>query len=272
MSFSEHFPALIERVKRSRKYRDLGLPNDMLLDLLEKEALKSSSTTDLDDRFRAKLHNIIAPYLETIDYELQIERLQKQPELLCDLAHEKNWAESLLSNHASSRERLPFLTELYETIWTEIGIPTSILDLACALDPLGLPWMKLPDTTSYLAFDIHKPRVDFLNVYFGLTHPNAKAFQQDILINPPEVQADVAFFFKEAHRMEKREPGILPQFFESIPASVLVVSLPATDLKGHHSLDTYHGNLIHNAIDSKPWQTTEAQVGGELLFFIRKTT
>lgn len=272
MTLSQHFPALIERVKRSRKYRDLHLPNDMLLDLLEKEAVKASSTADLDNRFRAKLHNIIASYLETIDYDLETQRLHKQPELLGDVACEKAWAESLLSNHASSRERLPFLADLYATIWQEIGMPTSVLDLACALDPLGLPWMNLPETTTYLAYDIHKPRVDFLNTYFTLAHPNARALQQDILINPPETRAGVAFFFKEAHRMEKREPGVLPRFFESIPADVLVVSLPATDLKGHHSLDGYHSNLIRTSIQAKPWQLTEAQVGGELLFFIRKTT
>jgi 16S rRNA (guanine(1405)-N(7))-methyltransferase len=272
MTLSQHFPALIERVKRSRKYRDLDLPDDMMLDLLKKEAVNASSTADLDDRFRTKLHNIIAPYLETIDYSFETKRLHKQPELLGDVAREKAWAEVLLSNHASSRERLPFLSELYATIWDEVGVPASILDLACALDPLGLPWMNLPEMTSYLAYDIHKPRVDFLNSYFAIAHPNARAFQQDILVNPPENQAEVAFFFKEAHRMEKREPGVLPRFFESIPAALLVVSLPATDLKGHHSLDGYHSALIRTSIEGKPWQMTETQVGGELLFFIRKTT
>jgi 16S rRNA (guanine(1405)-N(7))-methyltransferase len=272
MNYSEQFPVLIDCVKRSRKYRDMQLPDDMLFDLLEKEALKSTSTADLDDRFRAKLHNIIASYLETIDYALETERLLKQPELLSDVMHEKSWAESLLSNHASSRERLPFLSELYETIWAEIGVPASILDLACALDPLGIPWMNLPATTIYLAYDVHKPRVDFLNTYFKLAHPNAKAIQQDILVNPPDGHAKVAFFFKEAHRMQKREPGVLSHFFASIPAKTLVVSLPAADLKGHHRLDDYHGTLIHNALKDTPWLLTEKQVGGELLFFIRKTT
>jgi 16S rRNA (guanine(1405)-N(7))-methyltransferase len=272
MTFSAQFPALIERVKRSRKYRDLDLPEAMLLDLLEKEAAKASSTTNLDDRFRAKLHNIIAPYLETIDYSLEIKRLLGQPELIADEKNEKAWAESLLTNHASSSERLPFLTNLYATIWNEVGVPNTVLDLACALDPLGLPWMNLSKTSCYLAYDIHKPRIDFLNTYFQLAHPNAKAYQQDILINPPNTRADVAFFFKEAHRMEKREPGVLTRFFESIHTDVLVVSLPATDLKGHHSLNGYHNSLIHNAVQAKLWHISEKQVGGELLYFIRKSS
>ena len=270
MTYTQHFAGLINRVKHSRKYRDLNLPENMLMDLLEKEAVKATSKANLDDRFRAKLHNIIAPYLETIDYAHETNRLQQQPELLGDEVHEKIWAESLLIRHASSRERLPFLSELYGTIWEEIGNPTSVLDLACAVDPLALPWMKLTEATTYLAYDVHKPRVDFLNKYFALARPNARAIQQDILVNPPDTHADVAFFFKEAHRMEKRVPGVLSRFFDSIPASTLVVSLPDTDLKAHHNLDDYHNHLIHDAINGKPWQLSEQHVGGELLYFIRK--
>lgn len=270
MNFSKQYPILIGRLKGSRKYRDLDLPDAMLLDILEKADQKAGSVSDLDNRFRAKIHNIIAPYLDTIDYPLETERLMKGPDLLKDPEGEKQWAESLLLRHASSKERMPFLQELYDTIWAEIGKPSSILDLACALDPLGLPYMNLPEATTYLAYDIHGPRIELLNAYFKLAHPQAQAIQQDIVVQPPHEHADVAFFFKEAHRLEKREPGVLQSFFNSIPTATLVISLPASDLKGHHHLNVYHSRLIRNAIQGKTWELTENQVGGELLFFIRK--
>ncbi len=36
---------------------------------------------------------------------------------------------------------------------------------------------------------------------------SAEARVQDILIKPPDVEADIAFFFKEAHRFEQRQHG-----------------------------------------------------------------
>lgn len=106
--------------------------------------------------------------------------------------------------HASSRERLPYLASFYQEIFSIIGKPTTILDLACALDPLGLPWMDLPPTSQYFAYDIHQPRLAFLRVYFQAFYPQAQAISQDILTDTPEQEADCAFFFKEAHRLEKR--------------------------------------------------------------------
>ena len=272
MTFADHYQALIQKVRTSRKYRALQLPDSTLRDLLEGEDAKSTSLADLEDRFRSKLHNLVAPYLENIDYQAEMRFLTKNADsLFSNINQEKRWAESLMRRHASSRERLPYLDEFYATIWEAAGTPTSILDLACAIDPLGLPWMNLPPEATYFAYDIHLPRVNFLNKYFELAHPNAHAVQQDILLNPPSQQADLAFFFKEAHRLEKRQPGILSDFFTSIPAKQLVVSLPETDLSGHHHLDHYHRSLIFDAIQDKDWQLTERQVGDELLFFIKKT-
>ena len=172
--------------------------------------------------------------------------------------------------HASSRERLPYLEAFYQKIFALIGTPESILDLACALDPLGLPWMKLPTTTGFFAYDIHQPRLDFLQNFFQYFYPQARAIHQDILTNIPDQKADCAFFFKEAHRLEKRRPGSNRELFEGLNVKWLVVSLPSRDLKGHHSLETYHSAIIHKAIEGQPWRLTTDIVGDELLFFIRK--
>lgn len=270
MTFADYYPALIQKARASRKYRPLQLPESTLRDLLEGEDSKAKSLADLEDRFRSKLHNLIAPYLENIDYQAETCSLAENADIFSTIEQEKQWAGSLMRRHASSRERLPYLDELYATIWEVAGTPVSVLDLACALDPLGLPWMNLPDEATYFAYDIHLPRVNFLNKYFEIAHPNAHATQQDILLNPPSQQADLAFFLKEAHRLEKRQPGILSDFFASIPARQLVISLPETDLSGHHPLDHYHRSLIFDAIQGKNWQLIEHQVGNELLFFIKK--
>ena len=270
ISDQAYFDSLIQGVEKSRKYRDLQIPLDTLYDILAFESQRSNSRQELEDKFRKSLHNIIAPYLEDINYLAETARLAELSAQNPGRDALKAWCQDIMHRHASSRERLPYLDTFYQKIFETVGTTDSILDLACALDPLGLPWIELPRTTQFFAYDIHQPRLTFLQAYFDLFYPNATAVHQDILSNTPTQAADCAFFFKEAHRLEKRRPGSNRDLFESINAKWLVVSLPSEDLAGHHSLETYHSALIHQAVEGHPWQLSTSQVGNELLFFIHK--
>lgn len=261
---------LIEEAQNSRKYRELNIPRATLLDILTHESQRSNSRKELEDKFRKSLHNIIAPYLEDINYPVETVALKNLHDQNPSEADLKAWCKGRMSRHASSRERLPYLDTFYQTISATIGTPNTILDLACALDPLGLPWMGLSQSTRFLAYDIHKPRLLFLQTFFNSFYPNASAIHQDILTDIPTQSADCAFFFKEAHRLEKRRPGGNRVLFEGLDVKWLVVSLPAKDLSGHHSLQDFHSTLIQKAIQGKPWHLTTSLAGDELIFFIQK--
>lgn len=271
MIFEQSFlDSLIQAVITSRKYRDLEIPLATLEDIINYESQRSNSRKELEANFRKSLHNIIAPYLEEINYPAETAAVQQLHAQVPSSEALRTWCRERMRCHASSRERLPYLDAFYQQVFDVTGIPNSILDLACALDPLGLPWMTLPTTTSFFAYDIHQPRLDFLQAFFQLFYPNAHAIHQDILTNIPDQKADCAFFFKEAHRLEKRRPGSNRELFAGLDVKWLVVSLPSRDLKGHHSLETYHSALIHKAIQGQPWELTTKTVGDELLFFIQK--
>lgn len=271
MIFDQSFlDSLIQAVESSRKYRDLYIPHATLRDILACESSHSNSRNELEANFRKSLHNVMAPYLEDINYPAQTAALKELRDQNPSQESLKSWCLDIMHLHASSRERLPYLDAFYQKIFAVIGTPDSILDLACALDPLGLPWMNLPPSTKFFAYDIHQPRLDFLQTFFQYFYPQAHAIQQDILTNIPEQIADCAFFFKEAHRLEKRRSCSNRELFMGLNVKWLVVSLPSRDLKGHHSLEAYHSTLIHKAIEDQPWQLTSDIVGDELLFFIRK--
>lgn len=271
MIFEQAFlDSLIQAVEVSRKYRDLQIPIATLQDILAYESQHSTSRKELEANFRKSLHNIVAPYLEDINYPAETTRIPEFHALSPSSEMLRSWCIDRMRHHASSRERLPYLDIFYQKIFTKIGSPESILDLACAFDPLGLPWMNLSPTTDFIAYDIHQPRLAFLATFFRHFYPCAQAIHQDILTNIPGQQADCAFFFKEAHRLEKRRPGSNRDLFEGLKVKWLVVSLPSRDLAGHHSLETYHTNLIQKAIEGQPWQLTTDIVGDELLFFIQK--
>ncbi|HQC64248.1 MAG TPA: hypothetical protein PK459_04025 [Anaerolineaceae bacterium] len=262
---------LIQDVQSSRKYRDLDLPNAFLRDLIESECQYSKNKKVIKDNFRKKLHEVIAPYLEVIDYYQETKYLlaeYQQNSLNNDQI--KKWARSIMQKHASTRERLANLEGFYQTIWSNIGYPSSIIDLACALDPLALPWFNNSSLNAFYAVDIHKPRLEFLETYFQLFFPFAKTIQQDFIAEPIQIKADCALLFKEAHRMEKRKSGSTSQLIQNLDVQHIVISLPAKDLSGHHDLSDFHTRLIENAIQGQNLSMTMAQVGLELLYFIEK--
>ncbi len=261
---------LVDAVQSSRKYRELALPEDMLRDLIAVNLPNSRNMADLKTSFRKALHNVIAPYLEDIDYEKEIQRLQAERFNLQQPENLKSYCLKVMAKHASTKERIPHLQAFFDTIFKTIGSPNSIMDLACALDPLCLPWIRLAPGASFKAYDINGPRVRYLQAFFALTYPNFQAIQQDILLTPPAERADCAFFFKEAHRLEKRQPGSTRILLEGINVATVVLSLPAVDLKGHHSLENFHRHLVEKALEGTTWQQDLRQVGNELLFFIHK--
>ena len=71
------------------------------------------------------------------------------------------------SGWASAHALFLFPDNFYQTIFHQTGLPSSLHDLACGLHPLSFPWMGLPLTTLYYAYDIIQPRIDFINHFFS---------------------------------------------------------------------------------------------------------
>jgi len=261
---------IIRNILNSRKYRNTGLNRETIHDLILKEAPKFSSEKSLVKAVRRKLHNIVAPYLGEPDYIPLTKRLNKLNKHTLNSPQLQEVCREALSGHASTRERLPVMTEFYEQLFQHIGKPQSLLDLACGLHPLAFPWMGLPPTMHYHAYDIIQPRVDFINHFFSTIDMTPLAENRDILINPPPIRAEVGLFFKEAHRFEKREPGCNRLFWEYLQVDTLAVSLPAQNLSGTHDLTKQQRQLIHANLP-KNCNVSELLIENELIFIIEKS-
>ncbi len=260
--------AMTERVLRSRKYAGMDLPAETVRDLIRQEAAAGRSAKDVEKSMREKLHQIIAPYLGDPDYEREEQRLAEAAERGEDAVRE--WALEILGVHTSSKERIPHMEAFYQTIFERIGRPESILDVACAFNPFAFPWMGLPKTTAYHAYDLHTPRVHLINSFFKVYDMEPMAETRDILIDPPDVKAETAFFFKEAHRFESKKKGCNRNFWISLPVKTIVVTLPAENLTGQHQMRDRQRSLIAKNTEGLGWQTEETEVAGEMIFIIRK--
>ncbi|MCB2202459.1 hypothetical protein KQH56_00480 [bacterium] len=264
---SEQRQTLLTRILDTRKYRDSGLNPETVLDLIDQLAPKLSSEKALYKEVRRKLHNIVAPYLGEPDYAALYQRLDTIKNTNLVSPSLRAFCREVLGEHASTAERVPHLEGFYEKLFAATGTPASILDLACGLHPLGLPWMNLPQSTQYHAYDIVQPRVDFLNHFFLTLGMAPLAENRDILVDPPEIEADLGLFFKEAHRFEKRQPGCNRDFWASLNVNTLAISLPTENLSGTHSLLNQHRQLVEDNLSGSPIREA-IQIENEIIFLI----
>ena len=261
----------VDAILQSKKYRQLGIPEETLRDIVAEELQNYRSSKDAQKSVRHKLHNIMAPYLGDPDYASEMGRMEQElnnasPEAL--LAY----CTAILETHASTKERLPILPVLYDGLFAHTGRPQVVLDLACGLNPFALPWMDLPPDVQYHAYDIHQPRINLINQFLEKMALEPLAEVRDILLNPPEVQADVAFLFKEAHRMEQRRRGCNLPLWKALNVRHLLVSLPASSLSGQHDLAERQRHLVRTILGDQPWLVTELMFGNEMFFCIEKNT
>ena len=255
-------------ILNSPKYRTIDIPVEIVVSLYQQEISFHKRKQDLHKAVRKKLHHIVAGYLGDVDYE----QISIELKNAFNLGEEgiRSVCLKILEKHISTNERIPILDQFYTEIFSRIGKPNSILDLACGYHPFGLPWMDLTPECNYYAYDIIKKRVDLINLFFELSGRPTFAFQQDILLHPPTVDADLAFFFKEAHRFDQRQRGCNRGFWQSLNVKHLLVSLPSSSMNLRHDKTDQHRRLVYETIEGLNWQVEEFKISNELLFWIRK--
>lgn len=261
---TDQVTALVSQLRASAKYG--GTAESTLRDVAAQVLHHYRGKAALKEA-RRKLHNIVADYLGDPDYEAaaaQIAAAQNDPSVL------RATCAQIAGAHTSTRERLRLLDSFYPRLFALTGVPDSILDLACALNPVLVPFMGLPPTTRYEAYDLHRERVRFLNRFFKLVHPAGCAFEGDILVDPPTQQVDVAFVFKEVHRWEQRRSGSSRALLEALQARWVLVSLPTQNMTGRRDLSDSYRNLFHKVIAGKNWEVIEVQFEDEMVFCVHK--
>ena len=260
---------LVDAVGNKNAYRAMQIPEATLRDLAVKALERQPSTRMALKTVRRKLHQITAPYLGDPDYVRATRNLQAAFQAVDPVAIQ-NCCREIMTSHTSTRERLLVLGGFYQRLFEKCGKPSTLLDLACGLNPLSWRWMGLTADTCYRVFDIHAPRVAFLNEYFQMEGIAGEALLRDILVDPPTEAADAAFLFKEAHRFEERESGCNRALWRALKVKTLYVSLPPFNLTGRHDLTTKNRKLVADNITGEGWQVSEIAFPNEQVFVIEK--
>jgi 16S rRNA (guanine(1405)-N(7))-methyltransferase len=261
--------AVVSAVASAAKYRTLCEESIRRVAQREIAAQPSAGSKALVKATKRRLHQVYGAFEERADYAGILAQLeaayqggsQSEIEALCRQA---------LALHSSTRERLPLLDSFFPEIWAVTGRPRALLDLGCGLNPLALPWMGLDAGARYVALDIDRERVRFLNRTFALAGMLPLARCQDVLVRPPDDPADVALLLKMSPTLESQEPGATGRLLEALLAPFAVVSFAVKSLGGREKgmAATYQRRFLELAA-ARHWTVSRLGFETELLFVVQ---
>ena len=259
----------VARVLSSRKYA--GLSEETVADVLRREAAAGGNRRRVEERARRRLHRIWAEYLGAPDHDDAVQELDRAFAGGRDGPQIRETCRAILAGHDSARERLPILEQFYAEIFRRTGPARSILDLACALNPLAFRWMSLEPTVCYRAFDINSRTVALVQHYFGLEGLQPLAEHRDIMVRPVRRAADVGLLLKMYHCLEHRRRGAGWEAVAAAPVGFLAVSFPSRNLAGR-AVDIA-GNYeprIRRSSAERCWSCERIEFEGEVVLMIGK--
>ncbi|HIE26472.1 TPA: 16S rRNA methyltransferase [Candidatus Poribacteria bacterium] len=263
---------LIDTIQSSKKYATICF--DTIKRIGENELRKNADVKIAIKATKRKLHQIFGCYTSRrkLDYDGIYEHLKAAYDTQLE-TEIKETCRRVLRLHTSTTERIPVLEKFYESIFDVTGQPKIVIDAACGLNPLTIPWMGLERTAQYFAYDIDRNTVDFIDRYLELTGLNSMALAQDVIVQPPAIEADVALLLKTIPCLEQQEKGCSIRLMEALQAKHLVVSFPVRSVGGKSKgmLANYE-RILYNLIHGRDWQATKLPFETELVFCIHKLT
>jgi 16S rRNA (guanine(1405)-N(7))-methyltransferase len=259
---------IVADVRASPKYRRVCART--VQRIAEEEWAKRRNRKQAIKATRSRLHQAYGAYESRVDYDRAYRSLEA--------AHAEGTGPAiqeacrrLMSRHASTRERLPILERFYAAIYAHTGAPRALLDLACGLNPLSLPWVGLDAGVSYYAYDIDADRVAFLNRYLALAGAQGHARLQDVICDPPVERADVALLLKSSACLERQRKGSTLATLDALDVSHVVVTYPVKSLgRREVGMVGHYARTFLDMLGDRSWPVTRLEFATELVFIVDK--
>jgi 16S rRNA (guanine(1405)-N(7))-methyltransferase len=243
---------------------------DLIRAIGAQELARRTSFKEAVKAAKNKLHQVGGAYLVAKhDYATWLNDLAhlaqsgEQPAFLAYL-------KGIMSHHASTRERLPILEHFYHTILADLPPVHSVLDIACGLNPLALPWMPLAGPVEYYAYDIYQDMVDFLTQCLPLLPARGRAGVCNVIQACPAHAVDLAFVLKTIPCLEQVEKAAGARLLQAINARTIVVSFPVQSLGGRARGMQAHYAASFSALVDPAWSITRFAFASELVFLVTK--
>ena len=260
---------LVNAVLASSKYQDIC--QELIRSIASQELGKRRNLKEALKATKNKLHQVAGAYLDArVHYadwlnELSIAAQQENKDKLFQLCTK------FMSYHASTRERIPILEQFYTGIFSHLPPIRTVLDVACGLNPLAIPWMPLAEHAEYYAGDIYHSMMDFLDSWMKISKVRGHTMACDVIQEPPTHKVDLAFILKAIPCLEQLDKAAPSRLLQTIQADHLVVSFPVHSLGGRRKGMTEHYETqFRELVKHEPWEIKRLEFSSELVFVVNK--
>lgn len=266
MADSDTLNSLVEAVQSSSKYATIA--PEFVRKIAAEELRKYPRQKEAVKAAKNRLHQVAGAYLASPpNYEAWLERLAAAP----TMDERRAVCRVLMNTHASTRERLPILDDFYYVALAEIAPVRSIIDIACGLNPLAIPFMPLAENAMYYACDIYTDLAYFLNRAFPLLGVSGSAWAADVTQSVPNKRADLAIIVKAIPCLQQLNKGIGARLLDGINAEHLLVSYPAQSLGGSSKgMRANYEAQFAELVAGKGWTVRRYDFPTELAFLVSR--
>ena len=260
---------IIAGVKEASKYRNIH--DDLIRRIAIIELPKGRSRKETIKAVKNKIHQVGSAYQpQTIDYTHLIRQMESLPREIQDPSV-KQYCMEVMKMHTSTRERLNILDQFYKTTLSGFTAISSLLDVACGLNPLALAWMPLASDCRIEVCDIYRDQIDFLNHFFEYFRINGKAVCCDLTQELPVENFQIALVLKTIPCLEQIDKTIGTRLLSGLNAQNILVSFPAKSLSGRNKgMREYYSSHFEDIIAKNSWQTTVFSFNNEEAFLVHK--
>lgn len=258
---------LVEAVTANSVYKTM---DHLLIRRIVEEALpRYKKPGEVIKSARKKLHQVGSAYLnKNYNYAQWSERLTSLPK---EITHPdiRQFCLDVMPFHASTSERLPILEQFYSTALAPIGKIHSILDLACGLNPLAIPWMNLEDGARYEACDIFTDLIAFVADFFSHFSLNARAYVKDLHQVDRLPHFQLVLLLKTIPCLEQVDKEIGKKILTAINADHVLVSFPVKSLGGaEKGMKKNYADHFLQIVDQERWDVARFEFSTELAFLL----
>ena len=265
----ERLDGLLRAVLKSVKYKNVC--EDLIRHIGERELDVRRNVKEAIKSTKSKLHQVGGAYLTgNVNYARALDKLERAAASQ-DGDHLRPVCKELMDLHISTRERVAIMEEFYATTLAGIGPVRVVLDLACGLNPLAIPWMGLGEGVEYYACDIYTDMIDFIRESMAILGVRGKAEVRDIIRSVPTQKADLALILKTIPCLEQVEKNVGRQVLEAVNADHVLVSFPVRSLGGRSKgmVENYEARFSE-LVRGTGWPVRRFEFVSELAFLVTK--
>lgn len=259
---------LIYTVQSSKKYSQIN--SDLLARIAALEFPKYKDLKTAVKQTRSKIHRLTSAFQsETNNYAQLINDYRDIPK--SDEEKRISFLKRLLRSHASTRERLPFVEDFFQVTLSKIAPVRSVLDMACGLNPLAIPFMPLSPGFSYWACDVVEPEIDFLKAWFKEEEIEGKAFVCDLLGQIPDFNAQLCLVMKTLPILDQIDAGFSSRLLQSLNCEHILITYPTKSLSGRgKGMQQTYSEHFNKLTADQPFSIQRFDFPNEIAYLLSK--